>query len=72
VDQLFDKIKVAEEGPEKHKMMEDLEAEINHDLPWIMLYYTRSYELTQERVKNFRYSDIVFNNIKYLKISDKK
>lgn len=72
VDRLFDKIKVAEEGPEKHKMMEDLEAEINHDLPWIMLYYTRSYELTQERVKNFRYSDIVFNNIKYLKISDKK
>lgn len=71
VDQLFEKIKIAEEGPEKHKMMEELEAEVNSDLPWIMLYYTRNYVVSQQRVKNHRYSDIVFNNIKYLSLSDK-
>jgi oligopeptide transport system substrate-binding protein len=71
VDDLFDKIKIAEEGPEKYRMMEQLEAQVNDDLPWIMLYYTRNYVISQSKVKNHRYSDIIFNNIKYLKISDK-
>jgi oligopeptide transport system substrate-binding protein len=72
VDQLFDKIKISEEGPEKHRMMQELEEEVNKDLPWIMLYYTRNYVISQARVHNHRYSDIIFNNIKYLKVVDKK
>jgi len=72
VDNIFNRVSVMEEGPEKHKLMEELEAEVHRDLPWVMLYYTRSYTLTQSKVKNFRYSDIIFNNTKYFNLTDEK
>lgn len=71
VDALFEKISLMEEGPEKHQLMEQLEAQVHKDLPWIMLYYARTYVLTQNRIKNYRYSDIIFNNTKYFNISDR-
>ncbi len=70
VDALFERIRVSEDGPEKFKMMEDLEAEVNRDLPWVMLYYSRNYILSQGRVGNFRYSDMIFNSTKYLKLTE--
>jgi oligopeptide transport system substrate-binding protein len=70
VDALFEKIRISEDGPEKYKMMEDLEVEVNRDLPWVMLYYSRNYILSQGRVRNFRYSDMIFNSTKYLKITE--
>lgn len=71
VDALFNKISVMEEVPEKYRLMAELEGEVNRDLPWIMLYYTRNYILTQSRVNNYRYSDIIFNNTKYFKITER-
>ena len=61
VDSLFEKIRYMEEGPEKHAFMAQVEQEVNRDLPWVMLYYTRNYVLSQQRVMNYRYSDIVTN-----------
>lgn len=72
VDELFEKIRVSDDGPEKYKMMEELEAQVNQDLPWIMLYYSRNYVLTKANVGNFRYSDIIFNTTKYLKLVDQR
>jgi hypothetical protein len=60
-----------EEGPEKYRLMAELEGEVNRDLPWVMLYYTRNYILTQSRVSNYRYSDIIFNNTKYFNITER-
>lgn len=71
VDSLFNKISVMEEGPEKYRLMAELEGEVNRDLPWVMLYYTRNYILTQSRVSNYRYSDIIFNNTKYFNITER-
>lgn len=70
VDSLFQQISLLEDGPEKHKLMDDLEMEVNKDLPWIMLYYSRNYVISHNRVKNYRYSDIIYNFTKYIKISD--
>lgn len=71
VDELFNRISVMEEGPEKYRLMAELEGEVNRDLPWVMLYYTRNYILTQSRVSNYRYSDIIFNNTKYFNITER-
>jgi oligopeptide transport system substrate-binding protein len=71
VDSLFSRISIMEESPEKYRLMAELEVEVNRDLPWIMLYYTRNYILTQSRVSNYRYSDIIFNNTKYFNITER-
>lgn len=68
VDELFEKIRYMEEGPEKHALMAQVEEQVNKDLPWVMLYYTRNYVLIQDRVENYRYSDIISNYLKYVKI----
>lgn len=68
VDALFEKIRYMEEGPQKHALMAEVEQEVHKDLPWSMLFYTRNYVLTQQRVENYRYSDIVTNYLKYVKI----
>jgi hypothetical protein len=44
---------------------------VNADLPWVMQYYARNYILSHKYLKNFMYSDIIYNNIKYLKIEGK-
>ena len=45
-----------------------VEKEIAKDLPWIMQFYARNYILHHKRLKNFRQSDLISNNIKYLRL----
>lgn len=70
-DQLFAQLRLMEDSPEKHKLMKQMEEMVNNDLPWVMQYYTRNYILYHSYLKNFRYSDIIYNTIKYLKIEGK-
>lgn len=67
-DKMFDELKTMEDGPEKYAQMAKMEEIINQDLPWVMQYYTRNYILLHNHLINFRYSDIINNNLKYLKI----
>jgi oligopeptide transport system substrate-binding protein len=68
IDQLFEKVKYLEDGAEKKATLEKIEAIINKDLPWIMQFYARVYILYNNRLKNFRYSDLVNNYMKYLRL----
>jgi len=70
-DKLFEQLREMEDGPKKFKMMEQMEALVNRDLPWSMQYYSRNYILYHDYLQNFRYSDIIYNNIKYLKLKEK-
>lgn len=70
-DKLFAKLRLMDDSPEKHKLMQEMEAMVNKDLPWVMQYYSRNYILSHSYLKNFRYSDIIYNNIKYLKVEGK-
>ena len=70
-DKLFKELREMEDGPQKTKLMREMEDLVNHDLPWAMQYYSRNYILYHDYLKNFRYSDIIYNNLKYLKISPK-
>lgn len=67
-DKLFDKLKFLNDGPEKKKIMEEMETIVQNELPWIMQYYARNYILYHGYLKNYRHSDLIFNNLKYLKI----
>lgn len=49
----------------KLKRVEDI---VNQKLPWIMQFYSRNYILYHSRVNNFRQSDLIYNNYKYLKL----
>lgn len=71
-DKLFERLKVLEDGPEKFQIMNQLETLVNNDLPWIMQYYSRNYILVHPYLQNYRYSDIINNYIKYLKLDGKK
>ncbi len=69
VDALFEKIRYMPESPAKHALMAEVEQEVHRELPWVMLYYTRNYVLSQDRVGNYRYSDIIGNYFKYLRLN---
>lgn len=67
-DKAFNELRELEDGSKKFELMKKMENIVNAELPWIMQYYTRNYILSHEHLENFRYSDIIYNNIKYLKI----
>jgi oligopeptide transport system substrate-binding protein len=70
-DKLFAQLKELEDGPQKFDLMARMETIVNNDLPWVMQYYSRNYILYHDYLENFRYSDIIYNNIKYLKLKAK-
>jgi oligopeptide transport system substrate-binding protein len=70
-DELFSELKEMEDSPEKHKMMAKMETIVNNELPWVMQYYSRNYILVHEYMKNYRYSDIIYNYLKYIKLEGK-
>lgn len=67
-DRLFEELKLLEDGAQKFSLMSKMEKIVNADLPWIMQYYSRNYILYHDHLENFRYSDIIYNNLKYLKL----
>jgi ABC-type transport system substrate-binding protein len=70
-DKMFHEIRELEDGDRKFELMRKMEQVIHRDLPWAMQYYSRNYILYHDHLKNFRYSDIINNNLKYLKVSGK-
>ncbi len=70
-DKMYNELRELEDGDRKFELMKKMEEMIHRDLPWSMQYYARNYILYHDHLKNFRYSDIIYNNIKYLKLSGK-
>ncbi len=68
-DKIFNKLKLMNDGVEKTKLMTKLEAIVNEDMPWVMQYYTRNYILFHGHLKNYRHSDLIYNNLKYLRLN---
>lgn len=70
-DKLFLQVRELEDGDKKSALMKQMENIVNRDLPWAMQYYSRNYVLFHNHLKNYRYSDIINNNIKYLRLEGK-
>ena len=60
-----------EDGNRKFELMNKMEDIVNEELPWVMQYYSRHYVLTHKHLKNYMHSDIIYNNLKYLKLEGK-
>ncbi len=70
-DKMFEELRSLEDGDKKFELMKKMEDIVNRDLPWSMQYYSRNYILYHNHLKNFRYSDMIYNNLKYLKVQSK-
>lgn len=69
-DEDFEKLKLLPNGPEKFALMKKMEDIVLDDIPWALLYYSRDYIVFHNRLKNFRYSDLIVNKVKYLRLSE--
>lgn len=67
-ERYFKELKFLPEGKRKWNLMKQMEQIVLDDLPWIMQYYARNYVLYHGSLKNFRHSDLIYNNMKYLKL----
>jgi oligopeptide transport system substrate-binding protein len=68
-DKMFDELKLMDNGVNKFELMKKMEQVVFKDLPWALLYYSRDYIMYHKRLKNFRYSDLFTNKVKYLRLS---
>lgn len=53
---------------DQSKYLSLVEEQVNQELPWVMMFYSRNYVLQFNNIKNFRHSDLIYNNYKYIKI----
>lgn len=67
-ERYFKELKFLPEGKRKWDLMKKMEEIVLEDLPWIMQYYARNYVLYHGDLRNFRHSDLIYNNMKYLKL----
>jgi ABC-type transport system substrate-binding protein len=68
VDKLYKDLFHAIEPEDVREVTKEVESLVSKDLPWIMQYYSRNYILHHGHLQNFRQSDLVNNNFKYLKL----
>lgn len=70
VDKLYDELAFAKNKDDVLKITEKVQNIVSSELPWVMQYFSRNYILYHGYVKNFRQSDLVSNNFKYLRVKD--
>lgn len=68
VDKLYNELFHAQSASDVQKITKRVDEIVSKELPWIMQYYSRNYVLHHGRLKNFRQSDLINNNFKYLKV----
>ena len=67
-DKLFEKLKKLPNDEEKFLLMKKMENIVSNDMPWALLLFERDYYAISKRLKNFRYSDLMANKVKYLRL----
>lgn len=68
VEQSYKDLLKLKPNQDQSKYLKMVEDQINQDLPWVMMFYSRNYVLQYKNVKNFRHSDLIYNNYKFIKI----
>ena len=67
-DKMFEEVKTMANSDEKFLLMKRMENIVQRDMPWALLLYERDYYAISNRLKNFRYSDLMSNKVKYLRL----
>lgn len=68
VDALYNELPTVRNLDDMLKITNEVQDIITRDIPWVMQYFSRDYFLYHGYVKNFRQSDLVNNNFKYLRV----
>lgn len=67
-DRLFERMKFMENGPEKQKVIDRMIEIVQNDAPWSFGYYPTSAAALQHWVKNAKPTEMVRNNVQYLRV----
>ncbi len=67
-EELFSQLKITPDGQKKQNLMKQIEAIIQEDQVWSMLFYSRSIKLYNDRVKNYKPSPLINNFFKHLSL----
>ena len=70
LDNLYQRLFYAKTTEEVSNITTKVEKIVSKDLPWIMQFYSRNYILFHKHLQNFRQSDLISNNFKYLRIRE--
>lgn len=68
VDKLYNQLFLAENEEQVFKITQRVQQIVSKGLPWVMQFYSRNYILHKNQLKNFRQSDLIVNNFKYLRL----
>ncbi|MCM0607086.1 MAG: hypothetical protein KA715_13435 [Xanthomonadaceae bacterium] len=67
-DKLYKTLAVVQPGPTRTPILKQMDDLIQEDCPWALGYTVTAHRLTQSWLKNFRYSDVIQNSIKYYRV----
>jgi oligopeptide transport system substrate-binding protein len=67
-NKLYSRLTQIQDGDEKKQLISTLEKIVDEEVPWIMQYYSRTFMLYHDNVKNFRSSDLIWNYPKYIRL----
>ncbi len=68
IDQLYEELFKANTQDQVKEITSEINDIVSKELPWVMQFYSRNYILHHGYLKNFRQSDLIDNNFKYLKL----
>lgn len=68
VEKAYKKLAEMKPGEDLNPILSSVESIVHENLPWVMQFYSRNYILHHKKVKNFRHSDLIYNNYKYLRL----
>jgi len=69
VDDLYEKYTKERSKERRLSYLNQIEKEVLEDIPWIMMIYETDYILLNKKVKNYRHSSIIRNNLKYIDLN---
>ena len=67
-DRLFEKMRNMDNGPERQKIIEQMQTIVRRDAPWLFGYYPKDFALYHAWYKNLKPSRLVNNRLKYNRI----
>ena len=67
-DRLFEQLKYLDDGPEKVRIIDRMQAIVQHDAPWMFGYFPMSGGAYQQWVGNAKPTQMVRNTLQYVKV----
>jgi ABC-type transport system substrate-binding protein len=67
-DRLFERMRNMDNNQERFRLIQDMQAILRHDAPWVFGFHPKSYSLSHDWFQNRKPNQIANNAIKYLRI----